>query len=88
MTSKADDIWVKKQSKIQKYIIWRYIGTYNGIVRFVPLAKLDKAYNPTLRPWYRRALSQPGKSVFSTPYQDAFGACYIVTLSHTLYLGK
>ena len=36
---------------------------------------------------YTRALSQAGSMTLSTPYIDAFGAGYVLTLSQTISLG-
>lgn len=54
---------------------------YPGIV-------LDSGLDPKRRAWYRRAFEHPGKIVFTTPYLDAGGAGYVVTMSHTVYEGR
>ena len=45
---------------------------------------MDKTYEPTRRECYIKAVTNPGKMVFTAPYLDVGGACYIVTLSHTI----
>ncbi|XP_064634885.1 VWFA and cache domain-containing protein 1-like isoform X2 [Lineus longissimus] len=89
MTNQADEIWqTNRKTKVTDFIVWRYIGTNNGIMRIVPSAMIAKAFNPVYRSWYTRAVSQPGKSVFSTPYLDVAGAGIVVTMSQSLYTGR
>ena len=33
------------------YVVWRYIGTHDGVFRTLPGSSLDKEYDHTLRPW-------------------------------------
>ncbi|CAH1780663.1 unnamed protein product, partial [Owenia fusiformis] len=68
--------------------IWHYVGTENGIMKLFPGALNNKTYDPTVRPWYKRAVSNRGKITLNAPYDDALGLGYVITLSHTLYDGK
>ena len=50
-TKKVDDIWFKLNKKYSQYLVWRYIGTANGVFRLTPGVILDKSYDPSKRPW-------------------------------------
>ena len=53
-----------------------------------PGTLLDSGLDPLRRAWYGKALEHSGKIILTTPYLDAAGAGYIVTLSHTIYEGR
>ncbi|XP_053963184.1 VWFA and cache domain-containing protein CG16868 [Anastrepha ludens] len=73
---------------LKNYIIRRYIATVNGVLQVFPGCLLSTNYDPTRRPWFRRALLQPGKIITTEPYLDAGGAGYIITIAHTIFEGK
>lgn len=50
-TGKVNDIWVRGSKEYANYLIWRYIGTWNGVFRITPGIALEKSYDPTKRPW-------------------------------------
>lgn len=51
-TWKLDDIWLHSKTNFTQYVIWRYIGTANGVFRQTPGGALPKNYDPRKRPWY------------------------------------
>jgi len=71
--------------------VWRYYGSMDGTFRLYPGAKVAQQYDPIDRPWFSRALtdaqSNPDKTpatFISTPYLDAFGMGYIITVSRAV----
>lgn len=66
----------------------RFVATPSGVFQIYPGTLLNKAYDPTKRQWYTRAIEYPGKVTLTAPYLDSGGAGYIVTMSHTIYEGK
>ncbi|CAH1777703.1 unnamed protein product [Owenia fusiformis] len=77
-----DDFW-----RMDEAVLWLYIGTANGIFKMFPGSYLQRSYDPTVRPWYLRAVANKGKMVLSA-YEDALGLGYVVTMSYTLHKGQ
>ncbi|XP_012277119.1 VWFA and cache domain-containing protein 1 [Orussus abietinus] len=78
-----------KESALNKFIIRRYIvSAVSGVLEMYPGMVLDSGLDPKRRAWYGKAMEHPGKIVLTTPYLDAGGAGYVVTLSHTVYEGR
>ena len=50
-TRKVEDIWFQEKKDYTKYLVWRYIGTANGVFRMTPGTSLAKSYDPRKRPW-------------------------------------
>ena len=50
-TKKVEDIWFREKSEYTKYLVWRYVGTANGVFRMTPGTLLAKSYDPKKRPW-------------------------------------
>ncbi len=50
-TGKAEDIWFRGSREYANYLVWRYIGTENGVFRVTPGILLSKSYDPRKRPW-------------------------------------
>ena len=50
-TGKVEDIWFRESRNYTKYLVWRYIGTDNGVFRMTPGILLPKLYDPRKRPW-------------------------------------
>jgi len=50
-TRKVEDIWFREKMNYTKYLVWRYIGTANGVFRMTPGTPLAKSYDPRKRPW-------------------------------------
>ena len=55
-------------------IVWRYIGLENGVLRILPGVEIGTNYDPTIRPWYRRAVAEKDSLAISYVYLDAGGA--------------
>ncbi|MCX7904898.1 MAG: cache domain-containing protein, partial [Caloramator sp.] len=60
-------------------LLYIYIGTDDNQMFIYPRVNLPKDYKPTLRPWYQEALASPGKTIVTSPYQDATDGTWIVT---------
>lgn len=71
-------------SETSKYTIRKYLATVSGAFMAYPGALLDSSYDHQNRHWYRRAILNPGKLIFTPPYLDIGGGGYIVTLSQTV----
>ena len=50
-TRKVEDIWFREKTAYTKYLVWRYVGTANGVFRMTPGTSLAKSYDPRKRPW-------------------------------------
>ena len=49
---------VKWQEVASSGVVWRYIGLENGVLRILPGVEIGTGFNPTVRPWYRRAVAE------------------------------
>jgi hypothetical protein len=86
--SQIEDKWLTGETEYSSYIVWRYIGTADGVFIVLPGIQHANNYDHTKRTWYQRAIAYPGLYTLSAPYLDAFGAGYVVTLSHTITDGS
>ena len=50
-TWKVEDLWLHDKTELTQYLVWRYIGTSNGVFRTSPGHILAKDYDPRHRPW-------------------------------------
>lgn len=89
-TRAIEKTWLKQilKSDINEYIIRRYVATTSGAVWIYPGTLMPKTFDPARRPWYKRALENPGRITLSSPYLDNGGAGYIVTLSRVIFEGR
>lgn len=71
-------------AEFSPYIIRRYMTSMNGMMLMYPGAVLPNDFEPSKRIWFRKAVENFGKLVVTTPYLDAGGAGYIVTMSHAI----
>lgn len=69
---------------VRRYVV----AAASGAMEIYPGIVLDSELDPKRRAWYGKALEYPGKIVLTSPYLDAGGAGYVVTLSHTVYEGR
>lgn len=76
------------RGSLKNYIIRRYIASVNGVLQVFPGCLLNNNYDPSQRPWYRKAIQHQGKIITTEPYLDAGGSGYIITIAHTIYEGK
>ncbi|XP_033636500.1 VWFA and cache domain-containing protein 1-like [Asterias rubens] len=88
--SGLESIWLSQidKSSLNDYVVRRYLATTSGILRMYPGSRVDKRFDPSKRPWYKRALAHPGRVTISSPYLDMGGAGYIITLSHVVFQGR
>ncbi|KAL9960900.1 hypothetical protein ACROYT_G034408 [Oculina patagonica] len=87
-TWKLEDVWLRDKTKHTQYLIWRYIGTANGVFRETPGDVLAKGFDPRKRPWYYTALSHSGFLTLTTPYLDISGAGVVITAARALHRGE
>lgn len=73
------------RSKIEKYVIRRYITSMNGIVLMYPGFSLPNDFDPSRRGWYQRAMENVGKLTVTPPYLDIGGAGFVVTISYVIF---
>lgn len=73
------------RSKIEKYVIRRYITSMNGIVLMYPGFSLPNDFDPSRRSWFQKAMENAGKLTITSPYLDIGGAGYIVTISCVIF---
>jgi len=69
-------------------VVWTYLGTERGVMRVSPASRATVAYDPTRRPWYRKAAVHPGETTVSSVYLDAFGAGKVVTMATPVFQKK
>ena len=50
-TWKADQLWLRNKTELTQYLVWRYIGTANGVFRKTPGTVIPKSFDPRTRPW-------------------------------------
>lgn len=74
-----------ESSETSKYIVRKFIATTSGAFIVYPGALLDQSYEPKSRPWYTKAINNPGKLVFIPPYLDVGGGGYIVTMAQAVF---
>jgi len=61
-----------------------YIATPNKHVTIFPATNFPADYDPTSRDWYKNALNNKGKIVFTDPYKDAASGKMMISLSKTV----
>jgi methyl-accepting chemotaxis protein len=67
--------------KIHENVQLAYIGTADKKMFTTPAAQLPDGYDPTSRPWYKKAVENPDKVIWTEPYVDAITGKNIVTLA-------
>jgi methyl-accepting chemotaxis protein len=67
--------------KIHENVQLAYIGTADKKMYTTPAAELPDGYDPTSRPWYKKAEENPDKVVWTEPYVDAITGKNIITLA-------
>lgn len=61
-----------------------YFGQASKKMNIYPEQKLPDGYDPTSRPWYKKAMSNKGEIVFSDPYADASTGEVVISISKTV----
>lgn len=90
-TWKVEDLWLRDKTELTQYLVWRYIGTSNGVFRILPGTAAEKGYDHRQRPWYYTALANTGLVSLTTPYLDASGpqgAGVVITAARSIFLGE
>jgi len=58
-----------------------YFAEHTGKMVLYPEERLPDDFDPTLRPWYQKAIQNPDKVVFSEPYKDSVTGNYTISIS-------
>jgi len=69
-------------AKNHKDVALIYVGTENKKMYTTPAIELSADFDPTSRPWYKKAVENPDEVVLTDPYVDA------ATDQHTITLAK
>ncbi|XP_074645932.1 VWFA and cache domain-containing protein 1-like isoform X2 [Tubulanus polymorphus] len=88
MTSYLNEVWLIGHTGLIQNTVWRYYGSSDGVFRIIPGVVLPKIYDPTQQKWYRNARANPGKNTLTGPRLDPFGAGFVITLSHTIFMAN
>ena len=91
----VDKCWGNAQSSSNNEFVWTYFGGSTGFFRMQPAGKMPKSYDQTHRSWYMAALANRWEDgdaagyglTVSTPYNDAFGAGEVITMSQVVKRG-
>ena len=52
VTVKAASLWSENlDENLQRYILWHYIATKNGVLRFYPGVRAPKNFHPVTTTW-------------------------------------
>jgi methyl-accepting chemotaxis protein len=98
LSNNLNFINIESNPELSQYLIdsLKGIKDSNPIVRTVymstatkdyyryPISNAAINYDPTLRPWYKNAVENKGKVVFSNPYKDAVTGNTAVSISKTV----
>jgi methyl-accepting chemotaxis protein len=66
--------------KIHKNTQLIYIGTADKKMYTTPKVDLPADFDPTSRPWYKKAMDHPDEVIWTDPYIDTVTGKYVVTL--------
>lgn len=61
-----------------------YTGLSNKKMFIYPETKLPEGYDPTQRPWYKKAVTSPGEVVITDPYVSASTGKLLITVARTV----
>ncbi|NNV05164.1 methyl-accepting chemotaxis protein [Geobacillus sp. C56-T2] len=67
--------------RIHENVQFIYIGTERKSMYITPTTELPDGYDPTSRPWYKKAMEKPDEVVWTEPYVDAITGKHVVTLA-------
>jgi len=52
ITHQAHKLWGKNEEEpLQRYVLWRFIATRNGVFRLYPAVQIPKQYDPYFSTW-------------------------------------
>ncbi len=72
---------LKGVQESNKSLMSAYMGTTTKAFYTYPKTDNGADYDPTSRPWYKKAIENKGKIVFSDPYQDISTKQMVVSIS-------
>ncbi|MTI67188.1 MAG: methyl-accepting chemotaxis protein [Firmicutes bacterium] len=75
---------LKNINESESTIANTYIGTAKGDMHIYPQQDLSDGYDPRERPWYKKALENKGKTVWTDPYIDDSSKNTTVTVARTV----
>lgn len=67
--------------RVHENVQFIYIGTERKKMHITPTTELPDGYDPTSRPWYKKAMEKPDEVVWTEPYVDAITGKHVVTLA-------
>ncbi len=65
-----------------------YVGMNTGVFNQRPYSVMPTGYDPTRRPWYIRAMNDPGSAIITAPYKDASTGKMVITVAKALPNGQ
>ncbi|CAH1773823.1 unnamed protein product [Owenia fusiformis] len=87
ITQPVEEVWRDREFEYIHDVKWTYVGLRTGVFRTYPAHRSTRAYDPSKRPWFYRAKSDPSKTSISTVYMDAAGVGKILTISQAVFEG-
>jgi len=61
-----------------------YFADLYGNMYLYPAQKLSDGYDPRVRPWYKKAIENEGKVIWTEPYIDAASKKVVITVAKTV----
>ncbi|MBU8881267.1 methyl-accepting chemotaxis protein [Bacillus sp. FJAT-29790] len=86
--SKVIDEEFTNYVKTYKDVSSIYVASSNKHLKIVPAADLPADFDPTSRDWYKEAVANPERVVWSEPYEDSATKEYVVTASYAIKEGS
>ncbi|CAD5114296.1 DgyrCDS3438 [Dimorphilus gyrociliatus] len=87
ITQPVERLWRVRNFDGIDTVKWTYVGMRSGVFRTYPGHRSRRLYDPSQRPWFKRASSTPSKTSISTAYMDAAGVGKIITISQAVFEG-
>jgi methyl-accepting chemotaxis protein len=75
---------LENYGKSRKDVLSFYFALNNKKMIQYPDSKLPEGYDPTERPWYKTAIENSGKIIYTTPYKDADTGLTVVSICKTV----
>lgn len=79
---------LKQVKKTNPNIMYVYFSDIHKNFYIEPMQKMDSNYDPTSRDWYKNAVAQKGKVVFTPPFKDVITGKTIISASKAVYSGN
>jgi methyl-accepting chemotaxis protein len=68
----------------RKDILQIYMGQPNKKFIIYPVSKMADDFDPTVRPWYKKATENKGQVIYTDPYKSAVDGKTIVSIARTI----